>query len=383
VFFYTRKQEDLAGTDGLESMRKPFLDGSRLVVVLYRGGWGETPWTRVEQTAIQEGCLQHGWNRLLFIVLDKTCPTPAWLPTNCISLDYAHYGLEQAVGAIKARVQDNGGIIATLTALRRAGLFQQDGKYLEERRQISSYDGMAVVAAKVVELNHEIERLCSEILATGAIQIRVGSNAGRCVLTDNRVSLVVGWRQQYTNTIDGCSLKVLEYNAQMALPNERRMFFGEGPRQLREITFMPELSRAREYGWVQQGEPSQFLSSTALADRCVTQFLDLAARPDRGEVDPPSILRSRQTHGWQSSIAVSSGSIQSVKWGQFQLRTSKRRTTRTRKRSHGQTGTPSSPAVSGRPQIRLAFCTAWPAAPLPRLSTTPIAITKLRSGSAA
>ena len=71
------------------------------------------------------------------------------------------------------------------------------------------------------------------------------------------------------------------------------------------------------------------------------------------------------------------------RWGQFQLRTSKQRTTRTRKRSHGQKGTPSSPAVSGRPQIRFAFCTAWPAAPLPRLSTTPIAITKLRSGSAA
>lgn len=50
--------------------------------------------------------------------------------------------------------------------------------------------------------------------------------------------------------------------------------------------------------------------------------------------------------------------VQSVKWGQFQVRTSKRRTTRTRKRSHGQTGTPSSPAVSGRPQIRFAFCTA-------------------------
>ena len=50
---------------------------------------------------------------------------------------------------------------------------------------------------------------------------------------------------------------------------------------------------------------------------------------------------------------------------------------------HGQMGKPSSPAVSARPHIRFAFCTAWPAAPLPRLSTTPSAITRLRSGSAA
>src|SRR3546814_6057688 len=43
---------------------------------------------------------------------------------------------------------------------------------------------------------------------------------------------------------------------------------------------------------------------------------------------------------------------------------------------HGHTGAPSNPAVSASPHIRFAFCTAWPAAPLPRLSTTPIAITR-------
>lgn len=36
VFFFPRKQEELAGTDGLESMRKPFFDESRVMVVLYR-----------------------------------------------------------------------------------------------------------------------------------------------------------------------------------------------------------------------------------------------------------------------------------------------------------------------------------------------------------
>ena len=39
VFFFLRSQEDLAGTDGLESMRKPFFDESRVMVVLYREPW--------------------------------------------------------------------------------------------------------------------------------------------------------------------------------------------------------------------------------------------------------------------------------------------------------------------------------------------------------
>jgi hypothetical protein len=45
VFFFPRNQEELAGTDGLESMRTPFLE-ARVVVVLFREPWGETPWTR-------------------------------------------------------------------------------------------------------------------------------------------------------------------------------------------------------------------------------------------------------------------------------------------------------------------------------------------------
>src|SRR5579859_2521122 len=81
VFFFPRRQEALAGTDGLESMRTPFLNESRVVVVLYRAPWGKTPWTGVEETAIKEGCLKHGWHRLFFVVLDKTSTLPIWLPS--------------------------------------------------------------------------------------------------------------------------------------------------------------------------------------------------------------------------------------------------------------------------------------------------------------
>ena len=287
VFFYPRNQEQLAGTDGLETMRTPFLDDSRVVVVLYREPWGKTPWTGVEQTAIQEGCLNHGWHRLFFVVLDKTSSIPVWLPQNHVRYNYLDFGLEQAVGAIKARVQECGGVIEPLTAMKRAALYEQDAIYFEDRKQISTHQGMATVRQKVLELFAEIERLCAQIRAAGNADIRVGSNAGRCVLRNNRISLVVGWRQPYTNSTDGCGLKVLEFNAQIPLPDTREMSFSE-PTQLSEITFLPELSRAREYGWIQQVKPDQFLSSPALADRCVIQFLDLAARADRGEITPPN-----------------------------------------------------------------------------------------------
>jgi hypothetical protein len=288
VFFYPRNQEQLAGTDGLETMRTPFLSDSRVVVVLYREPWGKTPWTGVEQTAIQEGCLNLGWHRLFFVVLDKTATIPVWLPQNHVRFNYQDFGLEQAVGAIKARVQERGGIIEPMTALKRAALYKEEYRYIEDKKQVNSYDGMKIVGEKIIELIAEITRLCADIHKAGNTSIVVGSNAGRCVIRNNRVSLVVGWHQSFVNSMEGSGLKVAEFNAQIPLPDAREMSFSE-PTMLCEITFVPELSRAREYGWIEQhGETAEFLSSAALADRCVIQFLDLAARADRGEVPPPS-----------------------------------------------------------------------------------------------
>src|SRR5207248_4522518 len=49
---------------------------------------------------------------------------------------------------------------------------------------------------------------------------------------------------------------------------------------------------------------------------------------------------------------------------------------------HGATPSALRPAVSGKPSIRLAFWTAWPAAPLPRLSIAAMAIARPVRGSA-
>src|SRR6202011_4097710 len=54
-----------------------------------------------------------------------------------------------------------------------------------------------------------------------------------------------------------------------------------------------------------------------------------------------------------------------------------------RSQGHGSIGTNSSPSCSGQPSMRFMFWTAWPAAPLPRLSRAPRAMTVSVSGSAA
>lgn len=49
TFIYTEQQKMLAGTDGEITFNKVFGSSARVVVVLYRKEWGETPFTRTDR----------------------------------------------------------------------------------------------------------------------------------------------------------------------------------------------------------------------------------------------------------------------------------------------------------------------------------------------
>src|SRR5438046_2362851 len=119
IFVYSKRQEQLAGTDGLETLRQAFFSQSRLLVVLYRDKWGKTPWTRVEETAIKEHALNEGWKSVLFVMLDERSTPPRWLPETLIRLNYRQFG-PALVGAIKMRAAELGSELKTETAVEKA-----------------------------------------------------------------------------------------------------------------------------------------------------------------------------------------------------------------------------------------------------------------------
>jgi len=120
VFLYTHRQQEIAGTDGLVTFRNTFRAISRLVVVLYRAGWGDTPWTRVEAEAITDRFLKEGPAFLLFVMIESKESPPPWVPEKQIRLNLEEFGLDQAVGAIKLRVQELGGPTSRETLADRA-----------------------------------------------------------------------------------------------------------------------------------------------------------------------------------------------------------------------------------------------------------------------
>jgi hypothetical protein len=294
VFFFPRSQEDLAGTDGLESMRVAFKSDSLLNVVLYRERWGNTPWTAVEAAAVKDSCLGTGFRSLFFFVVEPTKNLPDWLPDTHVRFNYGEFTLEQAVGAIKMRVQERGGHFTPMTPARRAEILKAEDAYRYDKSGMSSSEGMAKISSKVEELFQEIEGQCEEVNGYGHLQIRHEStfedrsSHQACLLTDNRVGMSIVWRQTYSNTLDKSGLFIQEFNGRILLRSEigHLMLHTEAVR-LGEKKYEPQLSRSREYGWKPVGTSEDFISSKNLAEKCVLQFMELVERAKSGKLTNP------------------------------------------------------------------------------------------------
>lgn len=289
VFVYSKKQEELAGTDGTESFRKAFREDSRLVVILYRDGWGKTPWTRIEEGAITDRFLKEGWDWLLFVMVDSKSTPPPWLPETRIRLNLSDYGIEQVVGAIKARVQELGSRFHKEDAVQRAKrLERQVTARAERKRLLGSEEGVNAAQKEAREIHAEIARLVEKIKKSAKdIEILVGSNVDSSVLTNGPVSLIVHFRHRYTNTLENSSLSIAEMNGRVLLPQERghHITFTE-PKELCVHKFDPDITSDKGWCWHSQSDPSRYYSSGDIAEYCLELFLDLVDRADRGDVPP-------------------------------------------------------------------------------------------------
>lgn len=288
VFFFPHKQEELVGTNGLESMREPFFK-SRVVVVMYREPWGQTPWTRVEESAIGERCLSSGWDGLVFVNLDRKGALPKWLPSTHVRFNMEDYGLDQLVGVIKARVQQYGGTIARPDAMTDARRVQRTAKFAADRERLRRDAGWieSQVHRSVEDTIAEVMQLVERLNKSEGFDIRSGAREKECVLRYRYVSFSIYWRQTFFNHIDDddTDLRLAEFSGAVLLPGEQGIIWRNAKR-LREHYFKPEVSETRELVWVESTK--ERFAPSQLADRIMRIFLDLVSRANEGKVQRPT-----------------------------------------------------------------------------------------------
>lgn len=245
----------------------------------------------MEQTAITDRSLKQGWASLLFIVLDKDSQLPKWLPETHVRFSLETYGVEQAIGAIKLRVQEVGGVVERPSAVTIAKRLKEEATLRSDQERLFRDQTWVQSTAKSA-----VETLMKSLMAEGE---KLSSEAGlkiecgyepfyagfRAVMRYGRVTLAADWFQRYTNVIEDVRLECTEYNARIHLQRERMMMLRE-PSTIRKKTYKPILNLARKLQWTEGDKPGH-LSNEEVVRRIVEQLLDLIDRLNRGKISTP------------------------------------------------------------------------------------------------
>ena len=203
VFVYDKKQEELAGTDGLETLRDVFRNRAKLVVILFRERWGETEWTRVEKQAVEERFLKEGPQFLFVVMLDDSAP-PKWLPAHLIRFNFQDFGLDQAIGAIKARALELGSVVHAPSVAFLAARAREVAEFGKRRSQLLGSDvGARQAADEAKNLMDLIEARADEIMAKEpSLKVEFGANPDWCVIRKELVAVGASYRNIIINSLE-------------------------------------------------------------------------------------------------------------------------------------------------------------------------------------
>lgn len=276
TFLYSKRQEELAGTDGEQSFGKVFSEEARCVVVIYRTGWGETPWTRIEETAIRNRAFDEGYDFVLFIPLDGS-GVPRWLPKAQLWLGLDRWGKKGAASVIEARVQEQGGETRQESVEDRARRLKRSLDFKEARKRYLG-SGKAVADA-----NAEFEALTSEILrhievikkAMESEKYLTKSKGPEFVVLGPQNAMGLYWRCRYSNTLDDSEFEAALYKGHPPMwgvqtigqPTRRESFKADF-----------DLLASDQPGWTPRcAEKRQFLTAE-FAEYLVKWFMDDAER---------------------------------------------------------------------------------------------------------
>jgi len=248
VFVYSKAQEHLAGRDGVEAFREAFRECSTLVVMLYGAPWGETPWTRVEKTAIEEFALDEGWEHLLFVRLRAEDPVPKWVPNPHLHLDMVRFGMADLVGAIKLRLSELGTEARAVSPAERAAAQERQLRFDNEtvdmlRNRQGAFEGA------VHELLEALKVEAAAVAESAGWHVGVGPAAvGGFAVTARDRSVRVRSRRRYINSVDDCELEVAVYDGALTIAAPGQAYWTIDEPAPTSTDIVP-LRRIPELGW--------------------------------------------------------------------------------------------------------------------------------------
>jgi hypothetical protein len=278
VFVYSRAQEKIAGADGEIEFNKVFESEARTVVVLYRDGWGKTPWTRVEETAIRNRAFKEGYEFVTFIPLQAPPQFPQWLPRTRIWVNLDRWGIKGAAAVIEGRAEGAGATPHDETAMGTARRIEREKASERDRLNLLHSDKGVSAARK--ELQTLFSSLASIIKQINAPEdgeagpreieiVEVQRTDTTRYLNLGEMNLSIAWSQQWGNSLKHSRLAVQLWKGAQH-PSGR---FGK---LLKDIAFHFDVTATGQFGWREVSEKERFCPSVELADVCIKLLIEVA-----------------------------------------------------------------------------------------------------------
>jgi len=267
TFFSPRKEQVIAGADGEEAYSEVLACQARIVVLLYREGWGQTSETRMEESALRDRAHEEGYGFILAIPLETPSSIPKWLPKRQIWRGLERWGIEGAASVIEARVQQAGGAPFEGTPLERAQRIEREIASEEARRMfLCSEQGVISAEAELLKVFDEIKRVSEEIRArTPKMVLRTQWDKMHFILTAWGFSLELDWFLPRSNTLEDSFLHLIVWKGIVSISGIGL----EKPRTLEKMKFVLDRSPAGKLGWRRSKRNTTLLSSGELAEECV------------------------------------------------------------------------------------------------------------------
>jgi hypothetical protein len=272
VFLYPRQQEVIAGTDGEQTFNRVFGEEARIVVVLYRADWGQTPFTRIEETAIRNRAFEQGYDFVLFIPLDPSPTVPAWLPKNRIWIGLERWGEHAAASVIEARVQEAGGTPQQETAADSARRLARELTAAKRREEFhESSAGVHAAASEAGVLIDAIEKAAPA--ETGlAFEFERGDGRAQCLLYCEGSQVSVTWSNSIVNSLREARVIVKLWKGRTSY---RRGIYWDEPKNLSTIKLQFDAGPDDSPRWRHGAET---YSTAACADFIVRLLIDRVRR---------------------------------------------------------------------------------------------------------
>jgi hypothetical protein len=279
VFLYSKAQEKLAGTDGEKTFNKVFAEEARVVVVLYRSNWGDTPWTRIEQTAVRNRAFDHGYDFALFVPLDTKPSVPAWLPKNRIWIGLDRWGVKGAASVIDARVQELGGEPKTETLEEIAARLERKTQFAQFRGDYArSYEGVQAANASATEVVQQVATRAESLHSSApTLGITVRQQRNMIAVLATGPALLINWRLQYANSFDGAKLEATIWKGHPPMPGVT--IWDREPHPLKSLKAVPDVDESRQFAWsVQKNAATELMNAQQVASHFLEWWLEKSAK---------------------------------------------------------------------------------------------------------